>query len=236
MNEMKKILMILTSHEDMENTDSKTGVWLGEFTDPYYEFLDKGYEVIIVSPKGGIPPIDPMSKLTESLTTSNRRYDKDEAAQKAFKNTVPLEKINASDFAGLFIPGGHGPLWDLASNENCGRLILDFIEQKKPVASVCHGVAGLIKAAELQPGFLKDKRITGFSNAEEILVMRSDNVPYKLETRLKELGANYQSATIPFTSHVEEDGLLITGQNPMAAGPTAKALIKALEKNNSLVK
>lgn len=230
---MKKILMILTSHEDMENTESKTGVWLGEFTDPYYEFIDQGYEVTLASPAGGTPPIDPMSKLTENITTSNRRYDKDEAAQKLFNNTLPLEKITASDFDALFIPGGHGPLWDLASNENCGRIILDFLGQEKPVASVCHGVAGLIKAAELRQGLLQDKRITAFSNAEEALVFRSDNIPYKLESRLKELGADYHSATIPFTSHLEKDGLLITGQNPMAAGPAAKALIKVLENNVS---
>ena len=225
---MKKILMILTSHADMENTDSKTGVWLGEFTDPYYEFIDKGYEVTLASPKGGTPPVDPMSKLTENITASNRRFDKDETAQKAFQNTLPLEKITATSFEALFIPGGHGPLWDLASDENSGRIILDFLGQEKHVASVCHGVAALIKAAELQPGLLQGKKITAFSNAEETLVMRSDNVPYKLETRLKELGADYHSATIPFTSHLEEDGLLITGQNPMAAGPAAKALIKVL--------
>ena len=225
---MKKILMILTSNADMENTDSKTGVWLGEFTDPYYEFIDKGYEVTLASPKGGTPPVDPMSKLTENITASNRRFDKDETAQKAFQNTLPLEKITATSFEALFIPGGHGPLWDLASDENSGRIILDFLGQEKHVASVCHGVAALIKAAELQPGLLQGKKITAFSNAEETLVMRSDNVPYKLETRLKELGADYHSATIPFTSHLEEDGLLITGQNPMAAGPAAKALIKVL--------
>ena len=226
---MKKILMILTSHAEMENTDNKTGLWLGEFTDPYYEFIDKGYEVTLASPEGGMPPIDPMSKLTENITESNRRFDKDDAAKRALEHTLPLEKITASEFSGLFIPGGHGPLWDLATNENCGRIILDFLGQDKHVASVCHGVAALIKAAELRPGLLKDKKITAFSNAEETLVLRSDNVPYKLETRLKELGADYYSATIPFSSHLEQDGLLITGQNPMAAGPTAKALIKALE-------
>ncbi len=225
--------MILTSHEDMENTESKTGVWLGEFTDPYYEFIDKGYEVTLASPKGGMPPIDPMSKLTENITVSNRRFDKDEAAQNALKNTLPLEKITATEFDALFIPGGHGPLWDLASNENSGRIILDFLGQDKYVTSVCHGVAALIKAAELHPGLLKHKKITGFSNAEETLVFRNDNIPYKLETRLKELGADYHSATIPFASHLEEDGLLITGQNPMSAGPAAKALIKALEGNVS---
>ena len=230
---MKKILMILTSHAEMENTDSKTGLWLGEFTDPYYEFIYKGYEVTLASPEGGMPPIDPMSKLTENVTASNRRFDKDDAAKKALAHTLPLEKITASEFDGLFIPGGHGPLWDLATNENCGHIILDFLGQEKHVASVCHGVAALIKAADLHPGLLKDKKITGFSNAEETLVFRNDNVPYKLETRLKELGADYHSAIIPFTSHLEEDGLLITGQNPLSAGPAAKALINTLEKNVS---
>lgn len=225
--------MILTSHADMENTDSKTGVWLGEFTDPYYEFIDKGYEVTLASPAGGQPPVDPMSKLTENITASNRRFEEDDVAKNAFKNTLTLDSISASDYDGLFIPGGHGPLWDLASNADSGHIILDFLNQNKYVASVCHGVAALIKAAELQPGLLNDKKITAFSNAEETLVFRGDNIPYKLETRLKELGADYQKAIIPFTSHMEEDGLLITGQNPMAAGPTAKALIKALEKIRS---
>ncbi|MEO6682397.1 MAG: type 1 glutamine amidotransferase domain-containing protein [Ginsengibacter sp.] len=228
---MKKILMILTSHEEMENTDSKTGLWLGEFTDPYYEFIDQGYQVTLCSPKGGMPPIDPMSKLTENISASNRRFDKDDAAQKALSTTFPLEKITASDFDAVFIPGGHGPLWDLASDENSGRIILDFLKQQKHVASVCHGVAALLKAEEMQPGLLKGKRVTGFSNTEEKLALRSDNVPYELETRLKESGADFHSATIPFASHVETDGLLITGQNPLAAGPTAKALIDAIEKN-----
>ena len=233
---MKKILMILTSHEKMENTDSKTGVWLGEFTDPYYEFIDKGYEVALASPEGGTPPVDPMSKLTQNITSANRRFDKDEVAQNAFHNTLPLEKITASNFDALFIPGGHGPLWDLASNENSGRIILDFLGEEKHVASVCHGVAALIKAAEIHPGLLKGKKITGFSNAEETLVLRNDNIPYKLETRLKELGADYNSAIIPFSSHLEEDGLMITGQNPLSAGPAAHALINALEKKASRIK
>ena len=226
---MKKILMILTSHEKMENTDSKTGVWLGEFTDPYYEFIDNGFDVTLASPKGGLPPVDTMSKLTENITASNRRFDEDEVAQKAFGNTLGLEDIDATDYDGLFIPGGHGPLWDLASNEKSGRIILNFLGQEKPVASVCHGVAALIKAAELQQGLLEGKKITAFSNAEETLVFRNDNIPYKLETRLKELGADYQSATIPFTSHLEEDGLLITGQNPASATGVGEAIVAALK-------
>ena len=226
---MKKILMILTSHQDMEYTTNKTGVWLGEFTEPYYEFVDKGYEVTLASPKGGEPPIDPMSTMTVHMTGSNRRFQEDKVAQIKFENTLHLEDVNVSEFDSLFIPGGNGPIWDLATNATSGQIILDFLSAHKPVGAVCHGTAALIKAAELQPGLLKGKRVTGFTNNEEAWLMRSDNVPYKLQTRLKGLGADFHSALVPFTSHVEEDGLIITGQNPVSAGPTAKAVLKALE-------
>jgi putative intracellular protease/amidase len=228
---MKKILMILTSHKEMENTDSTTGVWLGEFTDPYYKFIDAGYQVTLASPKGGTPPIDPMSKLTENITSSNRRFDDDEGVKAAFHNTRTLGEIQVQDYDALFIPGGHGPLWDLATDEQCGKIILRFLQERKYVAAVCHGPAALIKAAELQPGLLQGKKITAFSNTEEAMAMRSKNVPYKLETRLRDLGADYHAVLIPFTSQVEKDGLLITGQNPMSAGPAANALIKALQEN-----
>ena len=226
---MKKILMVLTSHDEMENTDSKTGLWIGEFTDPYYEFVDNGYDVTLVSPRGGQPPIDPLSKTTENITASNRTFVDDEVTQQKLSTTLKLEEVNVADFDAVFFPGGHGPLWDLATNERSGRIILDFIAGNKPVAAVCHGPAALIKAAELQPDLLNGKKITGYTNTEEALVFRSNNIPYELETRLKELGADFHSAFVPFTSHVEEDGLFITGQNPSSAGPTAKALIKALE-------
>lgn len=226
---MKKILLILTSHEDLDNTDAKTGVWLGEFTDPYYEFMDQGYEVILASPQGGQPPVDPMSKLTEHITASNRRFQDDETAKQQFASTQRLEAIHADDYDAMFIAGGHGPLWDLATSEVSGRLILHFLQQDKPVAAVCHGPAALIKAAVLQPGLLQDKMLTCFTNTEEKLAMKSGQVPYLLEDRLKELGADFDSATIPYTAHVEEDGLLITGQNPMSAGPTAKALVARLQ-------
>lgn len=223
--------MVLTSHEQMENTDSKTGLWLGEFTDPYYEFIDAGYQVTLASPLGGRPPVDPMSELTENITGPNRRFQDDEIAKTAFERTNVLSTINAADYDAVFYPGGHGPLWDLASDENSGRLILEFYNSGKPVAAVCHGPAALIKAAELQPGFIKGKTISAFTNTEEMMVRRKDNVPYMLETRLRELGADIHSALVPFMSHVETDGLLITGQNPLSAGPAAKALIKKLEWN-----
>lgn len=222
--------MILTSHQQMENTDSKTGVWLGEFTDPYYEFIDQGYQVTLASPLGGKPPVDGMSELTEHITGSNRRFLDDELAQHAFNHTHTLHGLAAVDFDAVFYPGGHGPIWDLAADELSGQLILDFYNAAKPVAAVCHGPAALIKAAELQQGFLSGKRITGFTNTEETLVGRADNIPYKLEDRLLELGADFKSAAVPFFSHVETDGLLVTGQNPLSAGPAAKALIDLLEQ------
>ncbi len=222
--------MIVSSHQKMENTESKTGVWLGEFTDPYYEFIDAGYQVEVASPAGGQPPIDPMSELTENITASNRRFQEDSFAKQALATTKLLHEVHASEFDALFYPGGHGPLWDLASNEISGRLILGFYKTGKPVGAVCHGPAAFIKVADLSPGFLQGKKITAFTDMEEGLVGRSKNVPYKLESTLKALGANVSSG-FPFLSHVETDGLLVTGQNPLSAGPTAKALIEVLEKN-----
>jgi len=227
---MKKILFIITSHKELDNTESTTGLWIGEFTEPYYEFIDEGHQVTLASPKGGKPPIDSMSELTENITSSNRRFQEDVAAQNFLNNTMQLDGISSSDYDAVFFPGGHGPIFDLASNENSGKLILDFLSSGKPVASVCHGPAALIKAAELDSSILKGKRVTGFSNTEERLAMRYNNIPYKLEDRLKELGAEYRTGTVPFSSHTEVDGLLITGQNPLSAGATAKALLNFWEE------
>lgn len=227
---MKKILMILTSHEALNNTDSTTGVWLGEFTDPYYEFLDKGYEVTLASPLGGEPPVDPRSKLTENISSSNRRYEKDEKAKEAFRITQPLEKIDSTEYDALFFPGGHGPMWDLATSELNAQIVLDFFQSGRPLGAICHGPAALVKAAEKEPALLKGREVTAFSNAEEKLVMLYDNIPFKLEDRLKELGANFDAATIPFTAKVKVSGTVVTGQNPASAGGAAKELIALLEE------
>ncbi|TFB32144.1 type 1 glutamine amidotransferase domain-containing protein [Pedobacter alluvionis] len=220
--------MVMTSHHDMQNTEDKTGVWIGEFTDPYYEFIDAGYRVDLVSPKGGRPPVDPMSELTENITGSNRRFQDDDDAKNAFSHTSTLNGIRASDYDAVFYPGGHGPLWDLAVDNNSGILIHDFLDAGKPVAAVCHGPAALLSAENIRPGFLKGKRISAFSNTEETIVGRGDHVPYLLQTKMEELGVEIKNSLVPFLSHVEIDGLLITGQNPLSAGPVAKALIERL--------
>lgn len=224
-----KILMVLTSHKKIEDQDKDTGVWLGEFTEPYFEFVDKGYEVQLASPKGGESPIDPRSLITENITPHNRRFNDDSDVQQKFKNTFPLSKIHAADYDAVFYPGGHGPMWDLAEDEHNAKLLIDFFEQEKPIGAVCHGPAALLKAATLNPELLKGKKVTAFSNLEEKGVGLYDDVPFKLEDRLKELGADYVSATIPFTSKVVSEGQLITGQNPASADRVAQALIEYLE-------
>lgn len=227
---MRKILMVLTSHAVINNTDDTTGVWLGEFTDPYYEFIDKGYEVVLASPLGGEPPVDHRSKLTENITPSNRRFDDDEIAQAAFKTTLKLSEVNEANFDGLFFPGGHGPMWDLANDNDTAKLVLDFYRKSKPIGAVCHGPAALIKAAEELPSLLRDKEVTAFSNQEEKLVGLHDKIPFRLEDKLKSLGCHYDSSTIPFTSNVKVSQLLVTGQNPASAGKTAKKLMKLVEE------
>lgn len=225
--------MVLTSHEELVNTDSKTGVWLGEFTDPYYEFIDKGYSVTLASPKGGKPPVDPRSQLTENITSSNRRFKNDEKAQRDFASTLPLNEIKADDFDAVFFPGGHGPMGDLANDDTNANLVVEFFKNDKPIGAICHGPAALLKAATIEPDLLQGKDVAAFSNAEEKLVGLRDNIPFSLEDRLKTLGAKYHSATVPFTSKVKVDGKLVTGQNPASSEKAAKELIKILEKADS---
>ena len=225
---MKKVLMVLTSNSELKDTDSKTGVWLGEFTDPYFEFRDKGYDIVLASPKGGRPPVDPRSKLTENLTSSNRRFEKDEKAQKDFEFTRKLSEVSANDFDGVFFPGGHGPMGDLATDEVTAKLVVEFFRQDKPIGAICHGPAALLTAAIEEPELLKGKDVTAFSNTEEKLVGLRDNIPFSLEDRLKTLGAIYHSATIPFMREVKVDGKLVTGQNPVSAEKAARELIKLM--------
>lgn len=220
--------MILTSHSSLLNTESKTGVWLSEFTDPYYDLKDAGYEITLASGKGGEPPIDPTSALTENTTEANRRYQDDEVLQHQFKTTKKIGEVQATDYDSLFIPGGHGPVFDLAEDKNTGKLIIDFYNAEKYVTAVCHGSAAFIAAENYQNGFLKDKNVTCFSNVEEKLVGKTEQVPYLLEDKLESLGAKIDNSIIPFNSNVKVDGHLITGQNPLSAGPAAKELIKLL--------
>lgn len=225
---MKKILMIVSSHRDMENTDVKTGVWLRALADAYYTFFDEGFEVTLVSPKGGRPPADPLSELPEHLSAATGRFLADMDAQLAFGNTWKLGEIKAGDFDAAFYLDDYGAFWDLAGNDLAEQLLLDLYDAGKPVALVGHGTAALIPALALRPEFFEGKLVTCFSSTEEALLKRHHYIPFELDTRLKALRFDCRKAIIPFTQHVETDGLLITGQNPASANAAAQALVKKL--------
>ncbi len=226
-----KILLVLTSHDQLGNTGHKTGFWLEEFASPYYVFKDAGAQITLASPKGGQPPIDPKSDAPDAQTAATRRFAEDAEAQQLLATSVPLTQVRAEDFDALFYPGGHGPLWDLAEDATSIALIERFIALGKPVGAVCHapGVLRHVKAADGTP-LVHGKRVTGFSNSEEAAVELTDVVPFLVEDMLKDHGGVYGRAA-DWHSHVEVDGLLVTGQNPASSDASAEALLTLVERN-----
>lgn len=223
-----KVLMVLTSHDKLGNTGEKTGFWLEEFAAPYYVLKDAGIDIVLASPKGGQPPLDPKSDQPDFQTDDTRRFAGDAEAQKQLANTVTLETISADDFDAVFYPGGHGPLWDLTDNADSLRLIETLYAAGKPVASVCHAPAVLLNAKDNNGRYLvENKNLTAFANSEEDGVGLSQVVPFLLEDALKQRGAVYHKGE-DWASFVQVDGLLITGQNPASSAETAKALLKLL--------
>lgn len=222
--------MVLTSHGTLGDTGKKTGFWLEEFASPYYAFIDAGANVTLASPRGGQPPIDPKSSAPDSQTPATQRFEQDQTAQDALANTIPLQEVNADSFDGIFFPGGHGPMWDLAMDPTNAKLVSTFYAQNKPIGAVCHGPAALVQAVD-QNGrtILHGRSLTSFTNTEEKAVELLDVVPFQLETRLVELGGTFSKAEEPFTPHVVVDGLLITGQNPASSEPAAEAMLKVLK-------
>lgn len=224
-----KILMVLTSHDQLGNTGKKTGFWLEEFAAPYYTFKDAGAQLTLVSPKGGHPPLDPKSDEPDAQTAATDRFRKDPAAQSALASTGILSTVKAEDYDAVFYPGGHGPMWDLAEDTFSIALIEAFYKAGKPVAAVCHapGVLRHVKGADGQP-LVKGKRVTGFANSEEAAVQLTDVVPFLVEDMLKANGGLYSKAD-DWASYMVGDGLLLTGQNPASSEETAKALLAKLK-------
>jgi putative intracellular protease/amidase len=223
-----KVLMVLTSHGDLGNTGEKTGFWVEEFASPYYVLADAGVELTIASPKGGQPPVDPKSEAPDAQTAATKRFYSDYELIDKVAHTEKLGDVNEADYDAVFYPGGHGPLWDLATDAQSIALIENFYKHNKPVAFVCHAPAALVnvKAPNGEP-LVKDKEVTGFSNSEEEAVKLTKVVPFLLEDELKKLGGHYSSGP-DWGVYVKTDGLLITGQNPASSGAAAKQLLMEL--------
>ncbi|MGJ0479991.1 type 1 glutamine amidotransferase domain-containing protein [Pantoea agglomerans] len=225
-----KILMVLTSHDELGTTGKKTGFWLEELAAPYYAFLDAGADITLASPKGGQPPLDPKSDEPDSQTDETRRFHADSTAQAALATTIKLDSVNQEAFDAVFYPGGHGPLWDLANDKHSISLIEQTLQAGKPVALVCHapGVLRDVKNADGTP-LVKGKKVTGFTNSEEEGVGLTDVVPFLVEDVLKQNGGLYSRGD-DWHSYTVQDGLLITGQNPGSSAETAKVLLASLAK------
>jgi putative intracellular protease/amidase len=222
-----KILMVLTSHDQLGNTGRNTGFWLEEFAAPYYVFRDAGVELTLASVKGGQPPIDPKSDLPENQTPAMARFKNDPAAQKDLASTVKLEGMRSENFDAVFYPGGHGPMWDLVDNTDSIALIESFYNSGKPVAAVCHAPAVLHRVLYQGAPIVKGKRVTGFANSEEEEVQLTHVVPFLVEDELKRLGGLFEKAP-NWQSFVITDGRLITGQNPASSTAGAQALLTLL--------
>ena len=227
-----KILMVLTSHDQLGNTGRKTGFWLEEFAAPYFVFRDAGVQLTLASPKGGQPPIDPKSDEPENQTDAMTRFKKDKTAQEALANTVKLSSVKAEDFDTVFYPGGHGPMWDLAEDPVSIALLESFYNSGKPIALVCHSPGVLRHVTYKGEPLVKGKHVTGFTNGEEEAVQLTHVVPFLVEDELLQLGAIFEKKANwqPFSI---VDGRLVTGQNPASSTSTAQALLKLMTGSKS---
>jgi putative intracellular protease/amidase len=225
-----KVLIVLTSHDQLGNTGKKTGFWLEELASPYYVFKEAGVDITLASPKGGQPPLDPKSNEADFQTDDTRRFNRDSEALAALANTAKLSEVSHGDYDAVFYPGGHGPLWDLAEDRNSISLIERTYAAGKPVALVCHapGVLRHVKGADGK-SLVEGKAVTGFTNSEEAAVQLTDVVPFLVEDALKQNGGKF-SAGKDWEPYIVRDGLLITGQNPASSNKAARLLIEALSK------
>ncbi|CAH1001836.1 Protein/nucleic acid deglycase HchA [Neolewinella maritima] len=222
------VLFVLTSHDKLGDTGKKTGFWIEEFAAPYYTLLDKGVDITVATPKGGKAPIDPSSDTEDNQTEDTKRFKQDDTAQQVINTTKKLSEVKAADFDAVFYPGGHGPLWDLATDRTSIELIETFNKQQKPLGFVCHAPAALkeVKNAAGEP-LVKGKKVAGFTNSEEEAVGLTDVVPFLVEDMLKQNGGNYSKGA-DWSVHVVADGNLITGQNPASSTKVAERLYAAL--------
>jgi len=227
-----KILMVLTSHDQLGNTGRKTGFWLEEFAAPYFVFRDTGVDLTLASPKGGQPPVDPKSDLPENQTPAMARFKQDEVAQHALANTSELANAKSDDFDTVFYVGGHGPMWDLAESPVSIALLESFYDSGKPIALVCHAPGVLRHVMYQGEPLVKGKRVTGFTNEEEEEVHLTHVVPFLVEDELKRLGAVFEKRPSwqPFAT---TDGRLITGQNPASSTSAAQSLLKLLAQQSA---
>jgi putative intracellular protease/amidase len=229
-NKQKRVLLVMSSYDDMGISGKQTGTWFTELAAPYYILTEAGYEVVLASPDGGEAPIDLLSMKVPFTTDYTGKFLKDPVALFAAKHTRKLRNIDYNMFDAVFVPGGYGLLTDLASDQHLIKLIKDFYETNRPIAMVCHAPA-ILRDVKLTNGeyLVKGKNLTGFKDAEDAEIELDRLLLFSLEQELKGRGANYKSVA-NWAPNVVVDGALMTGQSPASAAPLAEALRDRLKK------
>ena len=229
-NIQKRVLLIMSSYDDMGLSGKQTGTWFTELAAPYYILTDAGYEVVFASPDGGEAPIDLLSMKVPFTTEYTDKFLNDPVALFAAKHTRKLRNIDYNTFDAVFFPGGYGLLTDLASDQFAVKLIKDFYETNRPIAMVCHAPA-ILRDVKLTNGkfLVEGKNLTGFKDAEDAEIELDKHLLFSLEQELKGRGANYKSVA-NWEPNVVVDGALMTGQSPASAAPLAVKLAETLSK------
>lgn len=228
---VKTILFVLTSHTQLGESDKKTGFHFEEMSTPFYVLEDNAIRVEIASVAGGRAVPDPGSVDTdndENNPETVRRFRGDEAAMRKLENTLPLDTVEPDVYDGIYLPGGHGTMWDFPENQHLARIIEKHYQDGKIIGGICHGPAGFVSARtpDGEP-IVKGRHINCFTDAEEKEVGLDDTVPFLLESKLRDLGAIIEKAD-PFQTKVVRDRLLVTGQNPASADGVGLEMIRAL--------
>jgi putative intracellular protease/amidase len=231
---MIKILMILTAQATMGSHGPATGVWFEELSAPYYAFVDAGIAVEIASIPGGRIPVDPHSlHPSDKNPASVERFLNDETAMRKISSSWSIDDVKVGDYAAVFLPGGHGTMWDLPQSDHLAAVLNEAWESGKVLAAVCHGPAGLVNARDVSGlPLVSGRRVSAFTNSEEAAVGLAATVPFALESRLRELGARYESGP-DFQPYAVRDGRLVTGQNPASSEPVARLVLEALRESQS---
>lgn len=221
-----KVLMVVTSHDKMGDTGEATGFWLAELTHPYFALVDAGFQVDIVSIKGGKAPIDPRS--LEQPDELDKRFLNSKPLMASLENSKPLAEADPTQYAAIVFSGGHGTMWDFPDNPQVKSYSAKIYENGGVVAAVCHGPAALLNIKLSDGSYLIDgKQVTGFSNLEEDLIELSSVMPFMLQDELIERGASFSKAK-PWHEKVVADQRVVTGQNPQSAKKLGKTVAELL--------
>ncbi len=226
----KRILNVVTNVSHYEDPSEPTGLWLAELTHAYDVFAGAGYEQKILSPNGGVSPLEPRSLKFPSYNKSAKAWKADDAKMALLANTASPDEVDSADFDAIYLTGGHAVMFDFPESEGLQRITREIFERGGIVSSVCHGYCGLLNTKLSDGSFLvAGRRLTGFAWSEEVLARVDKLVPYNVEDEIQKRGARYHKGLIPFAPHVVVDGRLVTGQNPASAKATAKKVVSVLE-------